>query len=214
MNSASIRLSIMLIVLILAGTVNLLANTYVFQPNPVDLGDLDHTTYYTWGINWNLPATEQITSANFAISNLQNYTVDANDKLYIHVLNTVTGSTWSQVNAGSYSYYRITIQGTDLDNSGDQFSGQGISLRTVSGNAPLQQYSEFIPSANWGWLSDGNFGIGLDPDCHWLNNGISLTIVTSPVSQNSQVPEPATLVLLGIGLVGLFTVRKKFQKAS
>ena len=49
----------------------------------------------------------------------------------------------------------------------------------------------------------GTIAIGLDPDCHFFNDGISLEIVTGGASQQSVVPEPATLTLLGTGLLAL-----------
>jgi hypothetical protein len=48
----------------------------------------------------------------------------------------------------------------------------------------------------------GTIAIGLDPDCHFFNDGISLTILTSGIpTQHGAVPEPTTLVLFGTGLL-------------
>jgi hypothetical protein len=55
------------------------------------------------------------------------------------------------------------------------------------------------------FLNDGDsFGIGIDPDCHYWGNEITV---------NAPVPEPATMALVGIGLLGIagFGRKKKIQ---
>ena len=54
-------------------------------------------------------------------------------------------------------------------------------------------------------MNDGNaFGLGFDPDCHFrVLGGVQLV---------APVPEPQTLVLLGMGLLGMASItRKKFE---
>ena len=46
------------------------------------------------------------------------------------------------------------------------------------------------------YSADGNFGLSFDPDCHYWNDGVSLKVETA------QTPEPATMLLLGSGLIG------------
>jgi hypothetical protein len=58
-------------------------------------------------------------------------------------------------------------------------------------------------------LSDGKFGIGFDPNCHYDDTGMTFTIVTVKIPQ---VPEPATMLLLGLGLMGVLGIRRKIQK--
>jgi len=55
------------------------------------------------------------------------------------------------------------------------------------------------------WLQNGNgFILGIDPDCHYWGDKITV---------EAPVPEPATMLLFGIGLCGLaFVGRKRLVK--
>jgi len=57
------------------------------------------------------------------------------------------------------------------------------------------------------FLSGNNIAFGLDPDCHFWNNGIKFEITTS----DNTVPEPTTMVLLGTGIAGLYLKRRRKQ---
>lgn len=61
-----------------------------------------------------------------------------------------------------------------------------------------------IPSALFGWMSDGNFGVGLDPDCHYYNTKIELVITTCRVPDGG-----ATAMLLGMVLMGMSALRRR-----
>jgi hypothetical protein len=69
--------------------------------------------------------------------------------------------------------------------------------------AQLQTFTSYF-------LNGGNFAFGLDPDCHFWNNGITLLVNT----QNAPIPEPMTLTLLGTGLAGLYARRRRQQKKA
>jgi hypothetical protein len=57
--------------------------------------------------------------------------------------------------------------------------------------------------------NDGVIALGLDPDCHYWNTGVSFTINTSTIPQ---VPEPATMLLVGTGLA--LAARRRLKKVA
>lgn len=169
--------------------------SYTFQPSPVDLWDLNHDNYYSWGIDWNVPAGEAITGASLFFDDIENWNNDPND-LWVHLLDFLASG---------------TVIGSDNAAGGDQFSGQGVLLNhwqnlpsTPQDITYLFDSAELLALNNY--VLDGNFGLAFDPDCHYGNNGITLTIETS------NVPLPGAVWLLGSGLVSLVGIRKKLRK--
>jgi len=69
-----------------------------------------------------------------------------------------------------------------------------------------------------GYITDGHtgtgsadFGLGFDPDCHFYNSGICLTVT---VEKDVRVPDAgATFGLLGLAMAGLVGLRRKFKLA-
>lgn len=177
---------------------------YVYTPNPADLWDLDHYKYYICRIDdFTVASGETISSASITINDINNWQYEENH-LYIHLL---SGDDFTTIPFNVNGIYT----GSDNQGGGDNLNAyDGILLDEYvdndggSGGDVVNYTYSFSGdelAALAGYAADGVWGIAFDPDCHYWNTGIQLTIGTS------NVPEPFTLSLLTLG--GVLLLRRK-----
>lgn len=218
MNKLAVSLAI-LFVLCLSSAAK--ADTLTFQPNPVDLNDLDHHLVYTWkvsGVNLN---GQQITGARITIANIANWN-NLQNRLFIHLLDTAKNAgVASFTDDPNESNTNVSIDDDFVDtrfhNDPNWLVANGTADSFLTSQSFTTTPTNFVYNftaaqlnALFAYISNGgDFALGFDPDCHFFNNGIKFEIYTKPAA----TPEPATLALLGTGLAGLYARKRRQQKA-
>jgi len=164
-----------------------------FEPSPANLDDLDHSYFYAWGIDYSLPQGTYIDSASIAFNQIDNWENEPN-VLFVNLLDDAA--------------YGVAT-GYDGEAEGNYFEGAGqllVSYTDDSTGTPVDFTWNFTApqlTALNAALANGNFGIGFDPDCHFYNQGVKLTLNTNVV------PEPFSAMLFVVGGGALAFLKKR-----
>jgi hypothetical protein len=223
----SSRLSALLCALACAGLAAAQGSvtTLSFQPSPTDMNDLDHHMVYTWRIDNISLSGMAITSATLSITNISNWDTNPN-VLHLHLLDTAiqsgvasfvddpTGSapvtdltddfTSSRYHSDPNWLVKAGTPDTFLANPSFTTTGVNYTLNLTS--SQLQTLSAYIANGN-------DIAFGLDPDCHFFNDGIKFTMSLTPVPEMSAL-YPILGLIAAVGSTQVLRRRRMAQLAA
>lgn len=173
------------------------ADTYELVPPDHDMYDLDHYWAYEWGFSIDLPEDEVVVGASLFFDNIRNWDDRSND-LWVTLLD---------------SDFEGIHQTYDNQGGGDYFAGAGLLLNHWEDLPSAAQDITYdfdaaeIAQLNLN-IADNLAGLGFDPDCHFYNDGVKLTIETDRQGGEDPIPEPLAGSIL-LGGLGMLAVRRR-----
>ncbi len=196
-----------------------------FAPSPSDMNDLDHHLAYTWRIdNINLSGLA-VTGATLSITNISNWDTNPN-VLHLHLLDSAinpgvasfvddpSGSTPATDLTDDFISSRyhnsagwLVKNGTaDTFLADPQFTTTGVNYSLNLNASQLQTLTAYIANGN-------DVAFGLDPDCHFFNDGIKFTMNLSPVPEMDAL-YPIMSLIAAIAFTHVLRRRRSAQVAA
>jgi hypothetical protein len=188
-------------------------SSVTYNPNPADLNDLDHHDLYTWRIDNIAVNPANITSATLTISNIANWDTSPN-VLHMHLLDTA-------INPGVASFVDDPTNSTPVEDMTDDFknarfhNSRGWLVAAGTADTFLKDASFTTTATTFTYTFSGaslaalqqyianghDIAFGLDPDCHFYNDGVSFTIDSvTPVPEITSILPLCGLVASAVGL--------------
>jgi hypothetical protein len=173
------------------------ASTFSYNPDPIDLNDLNHFRSYTWGIDLsNVPENETIVSATFSFSNIENWKEEEN-RIYLTLMDSAPLGVTEELDPIPFFSNAYADRG-DLLYTWSNLGTEGSDQSYLFSDGQLELLNTYA--------QDDLIGFGIDTDCHFWNDGVTFEITTSPV------PTPASFGLLGLGLLSLIGLSRRKRK--
>lgn len=147
-----------------------------YYPNPGDLDDLPHNKYYTWGVDISEFAGLNIYEVVLSIYMISNWDNNTNH-LFIHLLDDAP--------------LGVTPYGDSNDDFIDAFGTQGALIDDWQDtntkdvhDVLIYEFSKIdaLIDSVAVYRANNVIAIGFDPDCHYYNCGIELTVRGEPTN--------------------------------
>jgi len=207
------------------------AESYTYTPNPVNMWNLPHPYCFSWTIDLASmgfdPSIEAITSATVNFHQINNWTQEPNS-LFVTLMDPSAAVALGVGQHGDITNDELMSHRVDNEwTLKDSLGNWRLKPRLFASRLEVGKYSD--TDGHYGnvapysdvpiifgttalttlnaYAGDSRITIGFDPDCHYYNSGIDLTIITTKRQDNS-VPEPMSVILGMMGLASVAGLRR------
>jgi hypothetical protein len=147
-----------------------------YYPSPLDLNDLPHGRYYTWGVDISEFAGLNIYEVVLTIATISNWDNNTNH-LYIHLLDDAPLGTTEGVDSNTDFVDAFAGQGPLIDDYQDT-NTKDVHETLVYEFSKIDALIDSVAA----YRANNVIAIALDPDCHFYNCYVQLTVKGEPTN--------------------------------